>query len=346
MDGGKGVSMRAMFRSVAVGLVALVGAIALALGSSLTLGVAAAATKALIMGGTGTPNPNQEAGYIPNITTYYLNNYSNCTTAQQCTGNNLVSVYTPETAWPLYGGLSAPTWKQSILEGYGLYDQAVQPNISGGDDKIVLFGYSQSGAILALEKQKLLGQGLTKAQRDNIEIVVIGNVSRPNGGLNGRLPVTIPIVEFPYGPVMTPTPSAADGIRTTDIAMKWDIIADAPLYVTNPLAMANALIGGPGFGIIHGTYPNPEGDPLPTDPNAAGPGGFTRGEWESIMADPDGSVAGSYVNLHPEVMDIQTVGDTTYYTVTPKILPLVQPLHSLGLKPVADLIEPSLRVVI
>jgi hypothetical protein len=85
---------------------------------------------------------------------------------------------------------------------------------------------------------------------------------------------------------------------------------------------------------------------VPTDPNAAGPGGFTRGEWESIMADPAGTVPGSYVNLHPEVMQIDQVGDTTYYTVTPKVLPLVAPLHSIGLKPLADLIEPALRVII
>ena len=38
--------------------------------------------------------------------------------------------------------------------------------------------------------------------------------------------------------------------------------------------------------------------------------------------------------------------DTTYITVTPKVLPLVVPLHSIGLGFVADLIEPALRVII
>ena len=108
--------------------------------------------------------------------------------------------------------------------------------------------------------------------------MVIGNVSRPNGGLNGRLPgVTLPIIEFPFGPTM-PTDTT---IKTTDIALKWDIIADAPLVVTNGLAMLNALIGGPGFGINHGTYPNPEGVP-PTGLV----GGYTQTEWQAIMDDP------------------------------------------------------------
>ena len=123
------------------------------------------------------------------------------------------------------------------------------------------------------------------------------------------------------------------GIPTTDIALKWDIIADAPLYVTNPLAMFNALLGGPGFGYVHGTYP---------DPSAAGtadglPGGYTPEEWQAMMDNPE---------QYPDIIDVQDFGDTTYITVTPKVLPLVQPLHGIGLTPLADLIEPALRVII
>ena len=48
----------------------------------------------------------------------------------------------------------------------------------------------------------------------------------------------------------------------------------------------------------------------------------------------------------PDIIDVQEFGDTTYITVTPKVLPLVQPLHDIGLTPLADLIEPALRVII
>ena len=200
------------------------------------------------------------------------------------------------------------------------------------DTNVVMFGYSQSGAILAIEKRALADDPtIPQDQIKKLQLVVIGNVSRPNGGLNGRLPgVTLPIIEFPFGPTM-PTDTT---IRTTDIALKWDIIADAPLVVTNPLAMLNALIGGPGFGIVHGTYPNPEGVP-PTGLV----GGYTQEEWQTIMDDPV-----TYAALHPDVVNVQTYGDTTYITVTPKVLPLVVPLHSIGLGFVADLIEPALRV--
>jgi hypothetical protein len=189
-----------------------------------------------------------------------------------------------------------------------------------------MFGYSQSGAILAIEKRALADD--PTINEDLLEIVVIGNVSRPNGGLNARLPITVPIVEFPFGP---PMPTDTD-ITTTDIALKWDIIADAPLRVTSPLAMANAFLGGPGFGIIHGTYPDPTGDP-PTGT----PGGYTQEEWQDMMDNPEN---------YPDIIDIQEFGDTTYITVTPKVLPLVVPLHNMGLTPLADLIEPALRVII
>jgi hypothetical protein len=311
----------------------LVSAIVLAVASVLAsagLSLAAETTvTALIMGGSGTPDPDQEVGYVPNVSNYYIFNNSPC----QPDNCDLKAVVTPEQAWPLYGGLSALTWKQSILQGLDIYDAAVRAQLQTDDTNVVMFGYSQSGAILALEKGALADDPtISQDLIDKLRLVVIGNVSRPNGGLNGRLPITIPIVEFPYGPTM-PTDT---GIETTDIALKWDIIADAPLYVTNPLAMLNALIGGPGFGIVHGTYPNPEGDPP-----AGLVGGYTQDEWQAVMDNPE-----AFAEAYPDVVNVQEFGDTRYITVTPKVLPLLVPLHSIGLGFVADLVEPALRVLI
>lgn len=329
--------MRVLCRSIAAAFIVLVGALALAIMAMIAPGASVAATSALIMGGTGRPMPSDFPGYIPNVASYYLAPHSSCTPGNGCTGSNLVSVFTPETAWPVYGGLDAPTWKQSIIQGSDLYHQAVLNRLNTTtDEKIVMFGYSQSGAILALEKQKIaaaIADGtITPENAARLEAVIIGNVSRPNGGLNGRLPLTVPIVEFPYGPP-TPTevPGLPDGIKTTDIAMKWDIIADAPLYVTNPLAMLNALLG---FEYVHGTYP----DPVAASPDST-PGGYTVAEWQDMMDNPE---------LHPDKITIHEYGDTKYLTVTPKVLPLVQPLHSVPVlgKPIADLLEPSLRVII
>lgn len=325
--------MRNSIRSLVVVVVTLVSAVVLAVASALaSAGLSLAAetsVTALIMGGSGTPDPDKEVGYVPNVSNYYIFTNSAC----QPDNCDLKGIVTPEQAWPLYGGLSALTWKQSILQGLDIYDAAVRAQLQTDDTNVVMFGYSQSGAILALEKRALADDPTIPAdQLNKLQIVVIGNVSRPNGGLNGRLPITIPIIEFPYGPTM-PTDT---GIKTTDIALKWDIIADAPLYVTNPLAMLNALIGGPGFKIVHGTYPNPEGDPP-----AGLVGGYTQDQWQAIMDNPEG-----YAATNPDVVNVQQYGDTKYVTVTPRVLPLLVPLHSLGLGFVADLIEPALRVLI
>ena len=145
--------MRTTGRSVIVLILALLGAVVLGVAATLTSAATQAATTALIMGGTGTPNPADFPGYIPNVANYYIYPNTSCLpdTDPAC---DLVSVFTPETAWPLYGGSSALTWKDSILAGVDLFDAAVQEQLGdlGADDRIVLFGYSQSGAILAFEK--------------------------------------------------------------------------------------------------------------------------------------------------------------------------------------------------
>ncbi|HZN81002.1 MAG TPA: PE-PPE domain-containing protein [Mycobacterium sp.] len=326
--------MRKIARSILLVVLALFSAVVLGVAAMLTsAGLSLAIVKpvtALIMGGSGTPDPDLEPGYVPNVSSYYIFPNTECDSDDNCT---LQAVVTPEEAWPLYGGLTALTWQDSVNAGVEDLDAVVQPRLATLSDtnRLVIFGYSQSGAIASIEKQRLADQ-LSEEDQQWVEWVVTGNVSRPNGGLNVRLPITLPIVEFPYGP---PTPTDTD-MLTTDIALKWDIIADAPLYPLNLLAMFNALVGGPGFGINHGTYPNPAGDP-PTGLV----GGYTQEEWQAIMDNPQG-----YADANPDVVNVQTFGDTTYITVAPRVLPLLVPLHTIGLGFVADLIEPALRVIV
>ena len=96
--------------------------------------------------------------------------------------------------------------------------------------------------------------------------------------------------------------------------------------------MVNSILG---FAYDHGTYLafNAGSDPGET------PAGYTEAEWRLIVQHPQD---------YPDIVDIQKYGDTTYYTVTPKVLPLVRPLYAIPIigKPIADLIEPALRVII
>jgi hypothetical protein len=59
------------------------------------------------------------------------------------------------------------------------------------------------------------------------------------------------------------------------------------------------------------------------------------------MDNPEG-----YAATNPDIVNVQYYGDTKYITVAPRTLPLVQPLHDVGLGFVANLMEPALRVII
>jgi hypothetical protein len=97
--------------------------------------------------------------------------------------------------------------------------------------------------------------------------------------------------------------------------------------------MLNALLG---FEYVHGTYP----DPADATPGST-PGGYSLADWQAIMDDPD-----AVALAHPDLVNVQQTGDTKYITITPRVLPLVAPLHQIGLGVVADLVEPFLRVLI
>jgi hypothetical protein len=59
------------------------------------------------------------------------------------------------------------------------------------------------------------------------------------------------------------------------------------------------------------------------------------------MDDPEG-----YAAANPDVVNVQQYGDTKYITVAPRVMPLLVPLHMIGLGFVADLMEPALRDIV
>lgn len=91
------------FRRVAAVLAAMFSAIVLGAISVLTSAVTLAATTALIVPGTGTPDADAVTNFKTNVQTYYLGG-TTCT-APSCT---LTGIPYPASLWPLVGGLSAP----------------------------------------------------------------------------------------------------------------------------------------------------------------------------------------------------------------------------------------------
>lgn len=327
----------ATVRSLVVAVLALLAVAATSLAATITSAVTLSAT-ALIVPGTGEPDPGSIANLETNAVRYYIVPGTTGHTAP-CPANSCSPVGIPYIAqfWPFpipgWGGLSGAKWNVSVASGVTNLQKelaALAPDPSAGD--ITIFGYSQGASVSSIEKS-VLAASLTEAEKTHYSFVFIGNPERPNGGIFERLAAlgTVPILDATFGlPSQTNT-----GIQTTDIAFQYDGVADFPEYPINLLADLNALAG---FAYVHPSYLTPDG--AATNPSSTAlPDGYTYEELLAAQANPANRMQ---------------VGDTLYITIPTRTLPILDPLIALGqatgtsalVTPVVDLISPALRVLI
>lgn len=330
--------MRKAGRVVVLFFLSLLSTAVLGAMAAVVAAVSLAAT-ALIVPGTGTPNANVVEDYLENFRDYYMQ--TPCEEGGGCADEDLEGVDYYASFWPI----PLPGWcdpgrcekfDDSVDDGVdNLGDALYNLQELGYQGDVIIGGYSQGARVVTIAKMQFANgqydEFLESLGPDaEVKFVYIGNPNRPNGGLLTRLGFLghIPVIDVTTG---EPTPTDTD-FATEDWAIRWEGIADFPQYLFNPLAIANSLLG---FYYDHGTYLAINGG---SDPGET-PAGYTVEEWEAITSNPE---------LYPEIVDIQVYGDTTYYTITPKYLPLVRPLHAIPIvgKPIADLIEPLLRVII
>ena len=344
--------MRKCIRVIALSLLGLLSTAVLGALTAMMAAVSLAATTALIVPGTGTPDANTVGQYMENFRDYYMQD-TPCTTENGCGEYNpdepreggLLGINYYASFWPI----PLPGWcdpgrcekfDDSVDDGVTnlrnalLGIQELDPDY-GGD--IVIAGYSQGARVVTIAKMQFANGDWDELleQVDSVSFVFIGNPNRPNGGILSRFGALghIPILDVTTGqPTPTGTPDYPRDFPTEDWAIRWEGIADFPQYLLNPLAVANSLLG---FYYDHGTYLAINRD---SDPGEL-PAGYDPETWKAITSNPE---------RYPDIVEIQKYGDTTYYTITPKVLPLVRPLHSIPFigKPIADLIEPALRVII
>lgn len=211
----------------------------------------------------------------------------------------------PASAFPLTG-LSSPTADESQAIG-----QAQLADDVAGDPAPVIFGYSQGASVITLYKRDFNQMYANPSPGTAIPqptFVLIGNITRPNGGFFARIPgLYIPVIDLTlYGATPTETAGAAPGqITTYDIVGQYDGAADFPAYPTDLLALANAALGAI---YVHAQYQN-------LDVNDA----VSQGQY----------------------------GDTAYYMIPTKLLPLLQPLAQLGVpSPILAALDAPLRVLV
>ncbi|MBB3604559.1 hypothetical protein FHT40_004237 [Mycolicibacterium sp. BK556] len=328
--------VRTATRSVIVSLLAMLTAVALAVGSTISAAVSLAAV-ALIVPGTGTPNPAVPplgTNYMENAVNYYIQPLDPAC-ATTCTPEPV-----PYTAqfWPFpfagWGGLNGAKWNVSVASGV----ESLNTQIAATDpnDDVVIFGYSQGATVSNIVKRQLADAN-GGVIPDRYSFVFIGDPNRPNGGLFERLAAlgTVPILDATFGQPAPTDTTVLPAVNTTDIAFQYDGVADFPANPLNALAVLNALAG---FWYIHGNYISPRG----TQPSTELPYGYTIPELETA------------IDCSQSPKNCQTFNDTLYITIPAKTLPIMQPLLDIGaatgttaiIKPFVDLISPVTRVLI
>lgn len=213
--------------------------------------------------------------------------------------------------WP-FTGITSLTYSESARRGTEILSAQIRALMESnasegvGDDPIVVLGYSQSSQISSILKQELQDEVDGGAELPPITFVLLANPLRPNGGLTSRFNGVSPFATPWTSIVSSPTDTQ---FETHDIARQYDFFADFPAYPLNPFATANAV-----FGLLNHNY-----GPVSLDPSSP--------------------------NYDPDTV-VQQYGDTTYYLIPSKELPLLAPVRAVGLDPVADAVEPTLRVLV
>jgi hypothetical protein len=335
-----------MIRSIGVALISMVAAVGLVIGSAFAAALAYGAV-GLFVPGTGTPNANGVADYLSNARDRYTQNTAcsteaNCPTLLEDPGNaSLQGINYPATFFPLFifnnwCTLSrCNTWDDSVGQGTAALNTAIDTALHGpgnnGQD-VVVFGYSQGGAVVADSLNGYIN-GLSDADKARIQVVTIGGIENPDGGLWQRLgPLGyIPFLNISFNPPMNPD----TGVNYTSYGFQYDPVVNAPKYFGNPFALLNALAA---FENVHGYYLAPNGNG-PTDTL---PFGYDD---TSLAAAID--CTGGNPNCRTD-----TFGNT-YVTIPALTLPIYNLLLGVApaalkplLQPIVNLLTPVTRLLI
>lgn len=264
---------------------ALIAAVIIAIGTSGALPFPALSSVIVAIGGTGNPS-----GKKPDVAQVIGGSLAE--------GRTVEYIATPQQFWPVNGPL---TLNQSVAEGTALTIEAIR---NQQDPDALYAGPSQGAVVLGSAINYFVANPEGAPSPENAQFVLVASPIRPNGGVLARIQgINIPIVDIGYHAPTLPGP-----YKTVDAVWAYDMYANAPLYVNNPLSWFNA---------VNGLY-NPSGKSLhETDPDYTNPDYDVRTE---------------------------VVGNTTYHTLIPKHLPMFQTLIGTEWEPLVDLIEPLVKV--
>jgi len=338
------------FVAILTALAALLLGITQSLTTAITASLGLTAFQAIIVPGTGTPDPTVVPNYLENAVNYYVVPGGNCGSATPSSAcpDTTTGIKYYATFWPIplpgWGGLSGQKWNVSVGQGVEHLTDAYKLVPAG--DTVTIFGYSQ-GATVATNFKRLHPQN-SGDPGPKTTYFFIGDPQRPSGGFFERFAFlgNVPILDAQFGdPAPTDTCDNGNTICATDLALQYDGVADFPQWLLNPLAVLNAAAG---FVYIHGTYLAPDDG----DAATATPYGYTPEEVQDIIKaaqQPGGCDAGN-----PNYCQHVDGSDTIYITLPARTLPLYQPVLDLGsatgtsalIIPIVDLLQPATQTLI
>jgi hypothetical protein len=268
---------------------------------------------ALLSGGSGVPIPT-EADIQSAFDNYVApNGYGSY---------DPTTVFTPEGLNTIEGSLKVLPFDTSVAEGATIYNSNIIEDLKAGHP-VFLGGVSQSATVVSDELRDIEDGSLGfQPSTDQIAYGLLGDPSNPNGGLLERfdLPqdpnVTIPSLGITFNGA---TP-ADTGFHGDVYSLEYDGDADFPRYTDNFLADLNAVLG---IELVHPDY---------IEAYAPAGQGITPAEIADAVKLP---TSPGYD------------GGTTYYMIPdPHELSLAQIIQDIAGKPIADLLEPDLKVLV
>jgi hypothetical protein len=229
----------------------------------------------LVIGGTGDPNPGP--GYVEAADLLYIDRQypGDITSFYQATSTNPFGpgLYTPEQAYPLFGGgvqqlyynltdpsTDLPAGNTSVGQGADILHNTILSDIANGEGSTV-FGYSQSSTLSGITMQLLEQSGITNSSPDAPQFLLIADPNNPNGGLFERFDgfettsgqTTVDPLSLSSLGISFDGATPADDFTTNVYTLEYDGFADFPRYPLNFLSDLNAFLG---IADLHGTYLN------------------------------------------------------------------------------------------
>ena len=135
------------------------------------------ANEGWIMGGTGTPVPDE--AYLNSVESLYLTQFSNF---------SFQGLTTPEQFCPIVCSPSEPDlgFGESVNQGASDLDHVIVPALQGGNNVAVL-GYSQSATVATVEMNDLLNNTPAGVNLSDLHFTLLGDPNSPIGGILAKL---------------------------------------------------------------------------------------------------------------------------------------------------------------